>query len=319
METIHYKNASTFVTGLRKSSKRWNRPHEWGFRGQCNASWELLPTLLRGEKGKERWRAFCDDHHFHTIAAIFKAELFVMQAFINEADQNGLPVPSYYMEEFWKQTKRTEQDFARSTNQEKMRERLLSLSNEEINANIGIAQHYGCPTRLLDWTWKPFVAAYFAAKGACEMYIANKVKPQPENLAVFGLNTFLLRSMQEDILGQSIPEISIVHAPQASNPNLAAQAGFFVLDRLADGSPLEKRIEALSKATKGIGIQETILYKLTLPISEAPKLLRILYYEGVSAATIFPGYSGVAEALWEAGLWDKTYHRMQRRWQKYNK
>jgi hypothetical protein len=48
----------------------------------------------------------------------------------------------------------------------------------------------------------------------------------------------------------------------------------------------------------------SILQKLTLPASEARSLMARLAYEGVSAATVFPGYSGVVEAIQESAWWD---------------
>ncbi len=46
-----------------------------------------------------------------------------------------------------------------------------------------------------------------------------------------------------------------------------------------------------------------------LPLSgdQAPKLLRLVAHEGVSGATMFPGYEGVVKGLREKALWDMSF------------
>jgi len=49
-----------------------------------------------------------------------------------------------------------------------------------------------------------------------------------------------------------------------------------------------------------------ILQQVSLPIEEAPRLLRLLAIEGITAATVFPGFNGVVSALKERRYWESN-------------
>jgi hypothetical protein len=94
-------------------------------------------------------------------------------------------------------------------------------------------------------------------------------------------------------------EVEVVRVPGATSKNLAAQEGLFTLVRGARvrGQPyVGSRIEDVLDAKFAHSPTACPLWKITLPRSEAPKLLDRCAKFGVSGAVLFPGYDGAARS-----------------------
>lgn len=142
-------------------------------------------------------------------------EFTLLQKFFNKCDYNGLSIPNVHR--------------LRADMIIKLGINALLRADTCINPNIwipddlfeiaGIAQHYGIPTRLLDWTQDLFVALYFAASGALKV----KENQEKENMVIWALNSTLVDTFRYE------KPLKIIIPQYNSNPNLCAQKGLFTL------------------------------------------------------------------------------------------
>jgi hypothetical protein len=97
--------------------------------------------------------------------------------------------------------------------------------------------------------------------------------------------------------------LEVVTAPAAGNPNLYAQQGAFSLYRPPQVEPTERVDRRPLDVVVAERLSAQMLIHFTLPIHQAPVLLRLLAKDGVSGVSLFPGYTGVVTGLLETRFW----------------
>jgi hypothetical protein len=178
---------------------------------------------------------------------------------------------------------------------------------------LSLLQHYGAPTRLLDWTRSPFVACFFALEGA------------RSEAAVWAIDHIWLRNRAWDVLraewpAEAMEDISSRHdadalilrvilmkssgfmapapprfvmpiEPSIANPRVAMQHGLFTF-------PADITVSFMENLASQADFEvPRRIVKICFQREWRAEILFELYQHNISRASLFPGLDGFAQSL----------------------
>ena len=181
---------------------------------------------------------------------------------------------------------------------------------------FALMQHHGAPSRLLDWTYSPFVAAYFAL----DVMLRERSNPDPEKdpkAAIWAINSSWfdrvlsgllcpsdLDKLEKykktrdsesfaDLFVNASPRVTFVYLvnPALLNERLSVQQGLFLCPGAVSRS-FEDNLASMGNFDRKEDARLIIIHRGLMRESYEG-----LQHMNVSARSLFPGLDGYAKSL----------------------
>lgn len=244
------------------ASRAYGSPSEVAhfFRGEANSGYTLEPSLRR------RAASLLEFKSDTARSELLKIERYLVGQFISQAELHAHPTE-------------------------------ISARNDTLGW-WAVMQHYGAPTRLLDWTLSPYVALYFAVQKDFKKAGAIRV------LDFYKLSEYSKTISKEDPLKMDIEERNMFFDVMQEKSYIFAywrtrQAARMVAQQHAftvSTDVLTDYDESLPK-----DLERSCLTKYVIPAESKKSFLYSLWRMNVTSNALFPGIDGLGRHIAELG------------------
>jgi hypothetical protein len=259
---------------------RYLDPSTWGwvFRGLRKSSYELESTLERKLKRRSKGRAYLDGRD--PFISLQTAEDYLLRQFMRAAHHFGGS----------------------------------SLLPDNRLEWLALMQHYGAPTRLLDFTRSPYVACFFAFEETdidegkkCAIWaihtdwlikaglprisqqIADQADLKPSDLLD---SERIMKCFDNLFVNNSLPMILPIEPPR-SNARLLVQQGLFLCPAALDRS-FDKNLSSYSDDIENM---QSNVHKIIIEGRIFAEAMSELHFMNISRASLFPDLEGFGTSL----------------------
>lgn len=159
---------------------------------------------------------------------------------------------------------------------------------------LALMQHHGTPTRMLDWSFSPYIALFFAVESAeskFSVYCFNHVKFKQIDTDYFKQIDEDFELLKKEVFIDRRGDKGFMYAyePPFKHERIVAQQGLFTIS--------STNYQSYERIIDEYTTRKDIIMKLNFPPKMIPIAIKKLIHMNINAETLFPGIDGFCRSL----------------------